>query len=746
MLSRERMVHPDALEVHEFSAYPNQNAIWDMTADPAGRVYIGLCNEGEPGHAAKLLSYEIARRQVEECFDVAEATHDPSWLGHIPQSKFHTALHVGRDGRLYGPTHTTAPAFNRPIWDIEQAFDERDIAYPGSHYLIYDPRTCALQDLGIPVPYDPIYGGIYDDQRGVHYLLTYLRGRLYAFEPAAWRVRDLGRVNNFGQCILFKDRHGRVFGVESSGHLWRYDPDRDKVETLNAVMPRPAERARLLTALTDGMWGPDGKYYSSALYEGRLWRYDPDDGPEGRFEDLGMGWGEATAERHQNLLWCPKFAPDGMLYYGFATYGGAKHCRYFDLRIVRCDPRTLRRENMGVVYHNGSSLLFGAGAVGADGRIYWGDGCRFGRPAALVIFDPAKVGAPGPVVALTAKPETQQSGAGAAREEHLARLAQRSGDCATDAANFRLIPLFRELLPRGECAITVLAAFGKGIYAGASGNACRILRVDGKPRIVYELPRPGRVTALAADADALHAAIVHDDSSTLLSIVPGEEPTDNRTLDDQVLALAAGPGECTLLTAGGRLLRWRPGKAPEPLADLPEPPCPVLAKDGDGTLWGSIAEGFLFRFDPRTGNLELLEKRIPASRGSHYMAAWESAALAPDGFIYGGTNEGYLFRLDPAGGKVINLGKPSRAPGLRALTVAGDGAVYGVTGAPAGLARIVRYHPDDGFTDLGRPSLPEPTYWKGHRFATAIAHGNDIYFGEDDDEGHLWVLRRRNDK
>lgn len=746
MPAHDAAIHPDAVEIQELDRFPNHNAIWDMTADPAGRVYIGLCNEGEPGHAAKLLAYESTTRQVRELFDVAEATHDPSWRGHIPQSKFHTCMAVGGDGRFYAATHTTAPSIARPLWDIEQAYDEREIAYPGSHYLIYDPRTERVEDLGIPVPRDSVYGGVYDDERGVHYLLTFLRGRLYAFTPATGGVRDLGRVTSWGQCILFKDRHGRIFGVEGSGHLWRYTPETDTVEGLSAVMPRPAARAGYHTALSEGCWGPDMKFYSTALYEGRLWRYDPDDGPDGRFEDLGMGWGEAADARYQNLLWCPLFDRDGRLYYGFATYGGATDCRYFDLRIIHYDPQSGRRENLGIVHHQGSSLLFGAGATGADGRLYWGDSCRYGRPAALVILDPARLGAtPGPRVTLTPKPQNQ-GGAGPRKEEWLARLSERSANCACDPSSLRLVRLYRRLLPRGACAVTALTATDGRVCAATSGTSCHLLAIGADATVIGRYPRQGQVIGLASSAGRLWAAIALPSPrgrSMLAGFTPGSPlPSALHPVPGRLLAMAAADAGRVILLAGSRLLQFDTGDGTlTPLAELPEPPCPVLAADGHGSLWGALAEGFLYRLRLETGAVQVLEQRIPASRGSHYMASWESAAIDAGGLIYGGTNEGYLFRFDPLTGRVANLGKPVRAPGIRALTVTGRGAVYGMAGAPDELARLFRYLPEEGFTDLGRPSLPDPDNWKGHRFAAILAHGDEIYLGEDDTESHLWVLK-----
>ena len=398
---REASVHPEAIEFVYFPHHPEHNDIWNVAASPDGTVYVGLCNEGVPGLCAQLYAYDTKGRSLRHVFSVDDVTHEDISPDRIPQSKFHTSLGVGRDGRLRAPTHTTAPALSRDFWDIEQAHDDPALSYPGSHYLIYDPKTDSVQDMGIPLPGESTYGGILDVRRNVHYMQTYLRGRLYAIDADSGKARDLGRVNVGGQCILFMDRHGRVFGGDTDGRFWRYDPDRDRTDFLSVRMPRPKERRHLRTALQHGGWGPDGKFYATALYEGRLWRYDPFHGREGRFEDLGMGWGPYVPGRErQGLIWSCVFGPDECLYHASASYSyeglsDNADSQHYNLRIIRYDPRSGARDNMGVVYHKSSSLLFGDGVLGQDERIYWGDGCSAVQPARLVIFDPAKARAAG---------------------------------------------------------------------------------------------------------------------------------------------------------------------------------------------------------------------------------------------------------------------------------------------------------------------------------------------------------------
>lgn len=75
----------------------------------------------------------------------------------------------------------------------------------------------------------------------------------------------------------------------------------------------------------------------------------------------------------------------------------------------------------------------------------------------------------------------------------------------------------------------------------------------------------------------------------------------------------------------------------------------------------------------------------------------------PDGPVYIGTYyDGHLYRWDPATDEVTDLGRPTKdATYVYGLTAGRDGMIYGGT---YGDAKAWSYHPDHGFTDLGKVS------------------------------------------
>src|SRR5688572_33132625 len=102
----------------------------------------------------------------------------------------------------------------------------------------------------------------------------------------------------------------------------------------------------------------------------------------------------------------------------------------------------------------------------------------------------------------------------------------------------------------------------------------------------------------------------------------------------------------------------------------------------------------LLVFDIKSG--ELLHRLTLA--GAH--GAW-NATTASDGSVYVGTDdEGKLFRWTPGEKKVADLGQVAKDQTfVWDVTPGADGEVF--CGTYPGCA-VIRYHPKDGFTDVGK--------------------------------------------
>jgi len=168
----------------------------------------------------------------------------------------------------------------------------------------------------------------------------------------------------------------------------------------------------------------------------------------------------------------------------------------------------------------------------------------------------------------------------------------------------------------------------------------------------------------------------------------------------------------------------------------------ALICDEEGNVYGSREEGYLFKYDVTADEIINLDIQIPASKGRQYLNAVDSLARADNGIIYGGTvADGFLFSFDPASGRLINLGKPARQARIRALTVGYDGRVYGVAGEENGIAHLFYYDPlTENLTDLGIPRAVIPKEWTGLEFDSMITGPNgEIFMGESDRISHLFI-------
>ena len=176
-----------------------------------------------------------------------------------------------------------------------------------------------------------------------------------------------------------------------------------------------------------------------------------------------------------------------------------------------------------------------------------------------------------------------------------------------------------------------------------------------------------------------------------------------------------------------------------------------LAIDKNGRIYGSQPLNKIFRFDPETQKIDVLEDELPEVWGRRALGRVDAWAMAPDGNLYGGNaGDGQLFKLDPISAKVTNLGKPVMMPRITGLTFGADGKLYGVAGVSPGYAHLFSYDPSGrGFVDLGNPrfTMTEPGLeqgiaWRGFQIGSVAASedGHTIVLGEEESLSQLMVF------
>jgi outer membrane protein assembly factor BamB len=722
-----------------FPGYEEWNAAWDLHASGSS-VYIALCAEGIAAKSARLFRYDVRTGDKRMILDPDRAAGIRLESGAMPQSKFHTAIRTLRDGRLFMVTHNTAAGRFHPDWQLENM--RHDPTGFSSRAFIYDPARDQVTYLGAPIPDEDIYYGRLDAELNLYYACGYSTRTLYQIDLSTGTAIECGDHPCWIAIVVDGDHI--VYTSDARERIWRWDPFRKKSEMTGLRMPHGPYQKESEGSWVYGWKDPDGWIYAVPQYCNRICRFKP---KEGLMQDLGNGWRENPERPGAEWIFAPVRARNGRIYYG--VLGGTPPYYEDGTEIIELDPETGKRRNLGTMRLSDGTLacVLGEGALGSDGRIYWGDGNHGGRGAMMWVFDPRNI------------PEDYRP-AGSARRNPRYRdgidsdsyryprrevakpslwrwtplpgpfsKSEFSADASLRGGKVERIPLEECGFPMGENAVCGLVRSTDGSLYGIAG--------DERPTL-FRLPR----RALRAEA---------------LASIPGGK----RIINGSVIASSEG----SVFLAGKHVFRWTAGSGLSVFAPMEGENRPVaLASDAaaarlyvliepanrllvlesktaaqlrayeipgyiasrwlvpakGGGVFGFENNGTVYRIGP-DGKRTRLADRVPATRGLEFICEVTSAAGAPDGRVWGGTREGYLFSIEADGSRVINHGKPGTYY-LKGVAVVGD-AVYCFGGGDFGDTHLHRFRIGGGFEDLGLMS---------RRLVSAAVPGEDgsVWAGE----------------
>jgi len=169
----------------------------------------------------------------------------------------------------------------------------------------------------------------------------------------------------------------------------------------------------------------------------------------------------------------------------------------------------------------------------------------------------------------------------------------------------------------------------------------------------------------------------------------------------------------------------------------------ALAVDDAGNVFCSGENGSIYRFDAEKRRLEKLKLTAPTVLGREPYNRVDAWAKDPSGIFYGGTSDGYLFRLNPKTLEMDNLGKPLNQYRIRGLVIAPNDKLYGIGGDDDEPARLFSYDPARGvYAMLGLIEVNRRPYYAWQAWVIdALAIGNDgtVYLGETERKSKLYL-------
>ncbi len=344
-----------------------RNAIWDMLVTKSGRCFFSVCAELYVCESAGLYEYIYETNEVKSCFELDNVVCYAK--DAIMPSKIHTSMSEMNDGRIIMTTHTTSQSRVHPYWYPEPFYNHVFEGYQGSNILIYDPNTNVLENRGVPIPHEAIYGGTYDPKHNAFYFTGYLRGHLYRYDIDDGKITDYGKVTEFGSFRLFLSKiDGNIYSANRSGYFYRINTDTQEIEELGIFFekdyePYSTEKHVQLDYIADGK---DGNIYLRYIFGYNFYRYNI---KENKLECIGSGRPDDLELGEPNQHYGLAIDENGVLWYTISTL--TANFDWTSAYLIRWDVlKGEKPRNMGIVGTKGRSISIMAEMHYYNGLLY----------------------------------------------------------------------------------------------------------------------------------------------------------------------------------------------------------------------------------------------------------------------------------------------------------------------------------------------------------------------------------------
>lgn len=324
------MVSQRGIKQTFFIGDPNYNASWDYMVTKDKRHYFSVCAEG-PKVDAMIYEYIPETCELRKCLDTKTAII--TYPRTVRPSKVHTCMCEMEDGRIIMNNHTTAGAHSHPDWMTEAYWNHPYEGYPGSNVFIYDPKTGKVEDLGIPVPRESIYGAGYDPIHRAYYFSGYFRGHGYRLDLDTREVTDYGQFSQYSAYFHLQAPDGNVYLSDINGGMLRFNVHNQKAEHMKACIPiqKNQKDSKYHNVFAYGCFGPDGNMYACAHRNENIYRYDYKNDV---MTDLGSPvpkWYKDRFENWRYMVFGMDFDSNGILWYGLKILGNCMRFCSWDI-------------------------------------------------------------------------------------------------------------------------------------------------------------------------------------------------------------------------------------------------------------------------------------------------------------------------------------------------------------------------------------------------------------------------------
>jgi sugar lactone lactonase YvrE len=329
---------------------PGASEVVSLATGLDGSIYGGTT--GDKGHL--FFRFDPATRSVADLGHLVTSGTQLRTRSKPIEQKIHHALVPAPDGAIYGATGQNV-AMGGPWYKTDE--DE------GGHVFRFDPGTGQCEDLGIPVPHEWIINLASNVECTVLYGMTYPLNHLFSCDLASGRMRMVGQVRGLttgdsgASHEIICDVAGNVYGSCGEGYLFRYEPGKGEIVETDIRLPGESVRLDSLARDTKGL------VYGACWESGHLFSFEP---ARQKVTVLGQ---PNPGPRLPALV----FGTDGLLY---GAAGGGDQYNTRTAFIFSYDPGSGKTEEVGDIFDPDSGIRgqrMHAMTVGLDGVLYAGE-------------------------------------------------------------------------------------------------------------------------------------------------------------------------------------------------------------------------------------------------------------------------------------------------------------------------------------------------------------------------------------
>ena len=366
-----------------------RNACWDLFVTESGRCFLTICAELHVAAKVSLYEYKYETNELVLCFNLADKVCQ--FPDAISTSKIHTSMCELPDGRIIMTTHTTAQSPEHPYWHPEPFYNHTFEGFQGSTVLIYNPDNGVLENMGVPVPHESIYGAKYDKKKNALYFTGYFRGHIYRLDLDTCCVHDYGQTTEFGSFCVHIGTDDNIYSSSRSGNFFRINTDTQEIEDLGIFFPKDFEPYSTIkhTTLNYIVNGIDGNMYLAYIFSRNIYRFNP---KTLELTSMGSCLPESAKFTEPYAPFTLVFDKNGVLWYALSSFD--KYYQMTGCQLCRWDIlRGGRPKNMGILGTVDHTVFTPSEAHYKDGIMYIGDSNHNFDPPGVMAVDLDKLDA-----------------------------------------------------------------------------------------------------------------------------------------------------------------------------------------------------------------------------------------------------------------------------------------------------------------------------------------------------------------